>query len=1807
MANVNILNFALTNRYAQLLQLAPRGEMWDADGLVLPFRGTEPGATPYEFLFSAGSANANKPYRVYINTEAVNPTVVVTDAAGDVVVPLRLPLGRCDIRLQGASSADSFRAYVTTRNTATWMAAWAEILEDIDVSIEEVRRAPKLSRALAHSIEDLHGRLVNQPRDLATALGLGGLGTVEDYRRVLRDLRQAYRWWGARLAGMRQAVSSITAVNPLTLSTFIPRRAWYLGDQFVPDGGLDAYARRTSTDLSDLTDDISAAGVNAAALTFIVAATLDSDPNVVAGPFPALPNGPERLIVAFTAGYLGGDVIIDGLDQNGDATQEVFSPPATPPGADVVINRPTIFSVVTGVQKTAIAGGADTFSVGLATSRFVSIVRIGSFSPPTVPPATYRLLWAGPTDSLSWGLSPTPYTAGAITAPYSGRYTVGDSLGANVGFYGLALDVGGAGYLPPPYSRLRLEFDRLGEVDVELRTSPANPLAANVAADIATFCDMTPTYGGVRATATISFSGPATAGDDLTLEDVLGTTLLFRFLGVALAPEVPVPIGVSANDSAVNLATAINASGLCMMAAVVSGVTEDVVITQGYSGNTSGYAVTGAGGGNTVIVATIAAPTWVAPAAFAGGTDSANYGAAGVVASAVIAATGNSAVALASPTGVNELTASSIRISSTGADATLSVLGLPRVHALTTAPIAVGRPFVGVVRPYATVTAAAPATARFPTLPTVVLLPPARDDQVYAALPDPDFGTALEVHFDPLYTGNAITIVGLDCHGDQVTETFAAVYQGETVATGTAAVTADGGWSYTFAGALPSSVRAGMYFTVAGPASEIIDYVGRDAFGDAAIHLRSALGPMGAWTVSKDAVVKGEVIFRTFPITLLPVQQSLPVGAGVGTFAVHIRDGADAYGYDIRIGRNTLTQSGVAGTIASITPDTPPHTAVIDLTGYVSTPAEAGGYVEVVDADAPCTPPVAPPAVGTNDGVHRIFALSPTDIGATTVGIEHERAVYGREFALEVPPAAATWAVYAAGEVHRVIAHDPTTGVLTLLGEGPNTAWAAGADVELAQELPHEVRGPEMGFGTVTVDIDRALAPSSALTLFDDLVITGEALPDGWSAYAAAGAGASAVPSRFGLLPLGVLASGGADALLSRHVPRVAEYAGFRIAVAFWVHQHLANPSTTFQVNISFDGGYTFSSGIAFSVPETYGNVGPARTSDDPTFVPYEDLGGNRYILVPPSVTDCVIQLQHVGSALGNRFSVERAIVVALPVESDFFLERGTILFDETSAAFGEVLYVWSPADLNSKENLALGVPIAPERGVPSVANRGHIDRIANAHGYWERFDISTYDSAGAAINVRGVYTEAEWSLATLTNLSLVIGTPSRLTHVIPTLPSLVSAEALTVDPAVPHNATLSALSTHEGFRNVGPAPALFPEGAKPATDWLFADGLSVPSTAASGAYSTATIGTGGADDNVIITVTEPGDLGDTFDVVSSAPGAGPAPLNISFDTTALRLTISLAVDEFAALVPSANTAILISEAISALPGGGFSATFTGNGTGPFTLPAAAGPVAFAGADVTPWRFVDADIVQVDPSEYSTAIDYTLDYERLTRAESDVIDLGAAWEDYLWLVDVRAYRRADTAVLDRTVTELLTFRADYRATLSAISNLDPTTATLQEDTGLRRTAMPTTSWRFEDARTVSLSPGAFNPDALYTLTYVARVGTQDRPVDILIETRSTPAADLAAARIAIQTVDYAPTQIDAVEDPTYQWHQIRVTLTNVPDDRRIDAVDLDPATGDYTITYGPTRSVRVESMGFRGVNIYDVPNSNAPGLVPVCT
>lgn len=953
------------------------------------------------------------------------------------------------------------------------------------------------------------------------------------------------------------------------------------------------------------------------------------------------------------------------------------------------------------------------------------------------------------------------------------------------------------------------------------------------------------------------------------------------------------------------------------------------------------------------------------------------------------------------------------------------------------------------------------------------------------------------------------------------------------------------------------------------------------------------------------AAFAANVASTTTSITNPPFAQTLCITFGATWTATGVISvsGTDADGNSISEFFTPVTSSTVFGstefaTVTSIdhAGDGGAETADLGL----ALKRDLGGCVRIYGA-----------GTAANDGLHTIVDA----IGQNRWLIKHEDHGTGGAFTNE---AAGTldWQLWTPGEVVEVTANDTGTGTLTLASPGLLYAKATDDLIELAEEMPFVAKG-DSERGTIVVDVDTDYLPTTGTPVTDSLTLDGSDVPDGWLVTNAAAT--RSFEALYEQQRLILTNDGVGETLFTADIARIVPtLRGFPVQIRFWVQQHNITGTQDFSIELDTGGGFSAltldSGGTTLAVAGTVFESSTGDGSIDPSLV-------SATVSVPYNATQFTVRLRHASSTSGHQISIERAIV-AYVHGTALSMGENTVLRGDHRDNFGEILYIWSPDELrpplptvteidvtdtftyndnavgndtitrtsgsfvtdgfqvgtqivvsltsqnNGVFNVeavaaltltlsatdelvsetalsriqsarsalpevgALGLPVPPA-STPDTTD-GQIDLSMNAHGLWERFDVSEY-SSGDPVNIsEGAQDETSWLASTLTNMIVVTSVPGRLSYVYPGAvvagefePRLSRIEGEVLSPDSFGVAALSEDTTHEGS---------FPQDPNGSTQ-LYEDGVPVPDT---GEAIISTDSFTYVDSNPdTITRGSGSFVTDGFQVGHTLGVAGTAS-NDATDYTiagvaALTLTL-VAADELTAEGPVTST--------------------------------------LRSTGAPPYVFTAADTLDIDAAEFDSNAVYTIDYDRVIRAETDVIDLGAAFADYLWLTDAVVYQRTNDIPTERTITVGVTFAADFSAALARPSDQVQNTSTLTRDDGVSATLVPQSAWRYTSPTSIEIDQQEFDSGSLYTLEYDGLSNDYVRVADFTIEGRS------AATSGAVSGATYEELAIDQPINPANQFHQFRITITGVED----------------------TRDIRVLSLGARGINLFGTP-PNAPGII----
>ena len=323
--------------------------------------------------------------------------------------------------------------------------------------------------------------------------------------------------------------------------------------------------------------------------------------------------------------------------------------------------------------------------------------------------------------------------------------------------------------------------------------------------------------------------------------------------------------------------------------------------------------------------------------------------------------------------------------------------------------------------------------------------------------------------------------------------------------------------------------------------------------------------------------------------------------------------------------------------------------------------------------------------------------------------------------------------------------------------------------------------------------LDHTLLPGSSTS--DNITIQGSGAPDTWVITTDSGANLAPTlpllvgPGSPGLpestlpfeqhiyfstdrdIPFDVNGGG----MLSIPVPNeVLQFKGFPLNVSIWGRVDdptRASPQTDIdKIGLSFDNQFSY----------TYFTPTQKGVNVNTTWQPKEYLVST---FVPSNATKMWIQMRTTQATNGN-FTVHKVRATVLGHDG-LFLGNGTIPRNEAKIKQGAFIYVWSPNQLTANEALSLGTT------TETNVEPGHIDTIAPAQAWLDKFDVSTYDGGGNPTNIFGAFTDGDFLSSTQVNLDMVLGTPPRFTYLAPNVVSQ-QVDTLTWSSTSPFIANLS-------------------------------------------------------------------------------------------------------------------------------------------------------------------------------------------------------------------------------------------------------------------------------------------------------------------------------------------------------------------------------------------------------------------------------
>lgn len=227
------MTFSVLSRYSEMVQRIVPGSFYESLGIVVPYRGNSITTLRLE------TSTPNTEFGVYINNEWAGTET--TDSEGNIVFKRVIPKGENIVTLINRSNGRTYPSYITAREWAIWMSAYAEAVEAIDENIVQVYNNMSIATADLDGLETLYG----EPIGFYSNLGQD----LDSYRNQLHELRMAYRTYGSTYKGFIDAASVITHVPPFGYARRSWGPRWVLGQSFLKNKEFKRSASITSTGL----------------------------------------------------------------------------------------------------------------------------------------------------------------------------------------------------------------------------------------------------------------------------------------------------------------------------------------------------------------------------------------------------------------------------------------------------------------------------------------------------------------------------------------------------------------------------------------------------------------------------------------------------------------------------------------------------------------------------------------------------------------------------------------------------------------------------------------------------------------------------------------------------------------------------------------------------------------------------------------------------------------------------------------------------------------------------------------------------------------------------------------------------------------------------------------------------------------------------------------------------------------------------------------------------------------------------------------------------------------------------------------------------------------------------------------------------------------------------------------------------------------------------------------------------------------------------------------------------------------------
>ena len=216
-------------RYSDLIAEIPTGTFYSSQGSVV--------------------SNLDHPYPMRIDTKTPSDTFgvfvnnvfqfeIITDTDGIAIFNTTLPKGENVITLVNKMTQQPIKTYLTVRDWATWLTAYADQLTQFDTAIDPIKSNSRNLAVNYEMADPVWGQRLLTDDSPAYP--------ITTYRDVLQQVQQGYRRFGGITGGLNDVVAAFTQVNPwMCPTTFGPE--WVLGNDFVNNRYLQGYPNGLAT------------------------------------------------------------------------------------------------------------------------------------------------------------------------------------------------------------------------------------------------------------------------------------------------------------------------------------------------------------------------------------------------------------------------------------------------------------------------------------------------------------------------------------------------------------------------------------------------------------------------------------------------------------------------------------------------------------------------------------------------------------------------------------------------------------------------------------------------------------------------------------------------------------------------------------------------------------------------------------------------------------------------------------------------------------------------------------------------------------------------------------------------------------------------------------------------------------------------------------------------------------------------------------------------------------------------------------------------------------------------------------------------------------------------------------------------------------------------------------------------------------------------------------------------------------------------------------------------------------------------